>query len=105
MAYTFGSREGWKTKSPKTSKGGLIVFEGIRGLRAASPELKEASGRKGAGSEIYCVAIGRIGKEPPPRFGYPGAIGMRPKFVVCLCLTPVRQAEGAEPDTAYGNHQ
>ncbi|KAI0865889.1 hypothetical protein F4860DRAFT_526273 [Xylaria cubensis] len=76
----------------------LMFVEGFRDLRTASPEAKEAGGWEGAGSEIYCVVIGRIGKEPPPKFGYPAFMGGRPKSVVCLCLTPVRQEEGAEPE-------
>ncbi|KAI0196609.1 hypothetical protein EV127DRAFT_417058 [Xylaria flabelliformis] len=98
MTYTYGTREDWKTKSSKTLKEELMVVEGFRDLRAASPEAKEAGGWEGAGSEIYCVVIGRIGKEPPPKFGYPAFMGGRPKSVVCLCLTPVRQGEGAEPE-------
>ncbi|RYC59838.1 hypothetical protein CHU98_g6364 [Xylaria longipes] len=98
MSYTFGSREDWNTKSPKTLKEELMVVEGFRDLRAASPESKEAGGWEGAGNEIYCVVIGRIGKKPPPRFEYPAFLGGRPESVICLCLTPVRHTEGTEPE-------
>lgn len=98
MTYTFGRSKDWETKSSKVLKEELMVVEGFRDLRASSPESKEAGGWEGAGSEIYCVVIGRIKKQPPPRFGYPAFIGGRPKSVVCLCLAPVKQAEGAEPE-------
>ncbi|KAI3318250.1 hypothetical protein HD806DRAFT_549295 [Xylariaceae sp. AK1471] len=98
MSYTFGRRQDWETKSSKKLEEELIVVEGFRDLRAASPEAKEAGGWEGAESEIYCLVIARIGKEPPPRVGYPAFIGGRPKSVVCLCLHPVRQAEGVETE-------
>ncbi|KAI0544006.1 hypothetical protein F4679DRAFT_591894 [Xylaria curta] len=101
MTYTFGNSEDWKTKSSKTLKEELMVVEGFRDLRAASPESKEAGGWEGAESDIYCVVIGRIGKKPPPKFGYPAFIGGRPKSVVCLCLTPVRQVERVEPKARF----
>ncbi|KAI1197632.1 hypothetical protein F5X97DRAFT_301578 [Nemania serpens] len=98
MTYTFGKSKDWETKPSKRLKEELMVVEGFRDLRAAAAESKEAGGWEGAGSEIYCVVIGRIGKQPPPRVGYPAFIGGRPKSIVCLCLVPVTQAKGAESE-------
>ncbi|KAJ8130723.1 hypothetical protein O1611_g2903 [Lasiodiplodia mahajangana] len=98
MTYTFGRRDDWETKSSKRLEEELTVVEGFRDLRAASPEAKEAGGWEGAGSEIYCVVIARIGREPPPKFGYPAFIGGRPKSLVCLCLSPVQEAKGMETE-------
>ncbi|TGJ82086.1 hypothetical protein E0Z10_g6678 [Xylaria hypoxylon] len=92
MTYTFGRSKDWETKSSKELQQDLTVIEGFRDLRAASPEAKEAGGWEGARSEIYCVVIARIGKKPPPKFGYPAFPGGRPKSLVCLCLSPLQQA-------------
>jgi hypothetical protein len=91
------ARRDWETKSRKKILNELMVVGGFRDLRSASPESKAAGGWEGAGDDIYCVVVARIGKEPPPRFGYPVFIGGRTRSIVCLCLIPVHSEE-AEAD-------
>ncbi|KAK5635397.1 hypothetical protein RRF57_011109 [Xylaria bambusicola] len=82
MTYAFGRSNEWRTKSSKELQEQLLVVEGSRDLRASS------GGWEGAGNEIYCLVIARIGATPPPNVGHPAFLGGRPKSLVCLVSHP-----------------
>ncbi|KAI1287518.1 hypothetical protein F5Y03DRAFT_405496 [Xylaria venustula] len=94
MTYTFGRSRAWVNKSAKELQEQLTVVEGFRDLRVSSPQAEQAGGWEGAGDDISFLVIARVGAGPPPSgVGYPAFFGGRPKSLVCLCLTPARQAD------------
>ncbi|RYO80052.1 hypothetical protein DL766_000326 [Monosporascus sp. MC13-8B] len=92
------NRKYWEATPLKRLKEELMVVNRFRDGIAAAPEAKRSGGWEGAGDDIYCIVIARIGKEPPPKFGYPAFPEGRPRSLVCLCLTPVHHGEGAETE-------
>ncbi|KAI0455041.1 hypothetical protein F5B21DRAFT_524181 [Xylaria acuta] len=88
LSYSF-RREYGKAKSKKNLSEELMVVNGCRDLRAVPLEEKKSTGWEGAENDIYFAVIARVGKQPPPKVGYPAFPQGKPRSLMCLCLTPV----------------